>query len=103
VDTMYKLFIAALWNRAGHYIFALWFLLLLSFFFPRLISTVTDWMSTILHTWCGLGANLGCRSETCCTRLAEKKNAKKSPNNRHLRTIAQICRALSSQLRHYRQ
>jgi len=24
---------AALWNRAGHYIFALWFLLLSSFFF----------------------------------------------------------------------
>jgi len=23
------------------------------------------------HTWCGLSANLGCRSETCCTRLAE--------------------------------
>jgi len=44
------LFMAALWNRVGHYIFALWFLsfffisssffLLLSFFFflPRLIS-----------------------------------------------------------------
>ena len=38
---------AALYNRAGHYIFALWFLLLLSFF-PRLISAVADWMSTIL-------------------------------------------------------
>jgi len=23
------------------------------------------------HTWCGLSANLECRSETCCTRLAE--------------------------------
>ena len=42
---------AALCNRAGHYIFALWFLsifLLLSIFFPRLISAVGDWMSTIL-------------------------------------------------------
>jgi len=41
---------AALWNKAGHYIFILSFLLsifLLSFF-PRLISTVADWMSTIL-------------------------------------------------------
>ena len=59
----------ALWNRAGHYIFALWFLaffLLLSFFlFPRLFSAVGDWMST---TWCGLSANLECRSEMCCTR-----------------------------------
>jgi len=40
---------AALWNRAGHYIFALWFLsFFLSSFFPRLISAVGDWMSTIL-------------------------------------------------------
>jgi len=37
----------ALWNRADHYIFALWFLLLFSFF-PRLISAVADWMSAIL-------------------------------------------------------
>ena len=37
---------ATLWNRAGHYNFALWFL---SFFaFPRLFSAVGDWMSTIL-------------------------------------------------------
>jgi len=41
---------ATLWNRAGHYIFALWFLLSfnLSSFFPRLFSAVADWMSTIL-------------------------------------------------------
>ena len=38
---------AALCNRAGHYIFALWFLLS-SFFFSRLISAVGDWMCTIL-------------------------------------------------------
>ena len=42
------------------------------------------------HTWCGLIANLGCRSETCCTRLAgnagRKKIAKKSPSAHH-RTI----------------
>jgi len=64
----------AVCNRAGHYIFALWFLLS-SFFlvFPRLTLAVTDWMSTILHTWCGLSANfnLECRSEMCCTRLTE--------------------------------
>jgi len=40
---------AALYNRADHYIFALWFLLsFYLFFFPRLISAVGDWMSTIL-------------------------------------------------------
>ena len=39
---------AALRSRCGHYIFALWFLLLLLSFFPSLISTVADWMSDIL-------------------------------------------------------
>jgi len=39
----------ALCNRADHYIFILWFPLLLSFFFfPRLISAVADCMSAIL-------------------------------------------------------
>jgi len=40
-----RLIMATLWYRAGHNIFALWFL---SSFFPRLISAATDWMSTIL-------------------------------------------------------
>jgi len=69
----------ALWNRADHYIFALWFLLLLLLlllFFPRLIWAVAD--LSYFHTWCGLSANLGCRSETCCTRLAEIQDAKRS-------------------------
>jgi len=38
---------ATLCNRTGHYIFALWFLSY-SLFFPRLVSAVGDWMSTIL-------------------------------------------------------
>ena len=41
------LFMAALRSRCGHYIFSLLFLLLLSIFFPRLISAVADLMSTI--------------------------------------------------------
>ena len=53
-----------------------------------------------LHTWCGLSANLRCRSETCCTRLAGNAGCKKVAKNRHLGTIAQLCRAISSQLRH---
>ena len=28
------------------------------------------------HTWRGLSANLGCRSETCCRRLAENTGRK---------------------------
>ena len=44
------LVMVALCNRADHYIFMLWFVLsiFLSFFFPRLISAATDWISTIL-------------------------------------------------------
>ena len=52
------------------------------------------------HTRCGLSANLERRSEMCCTRLAENTGRKNSPKNRHLGTIAQQCRAISSQLRH---
>ena len=52
------------------------------------------------HTWCGLSANLGCRFETCCRRLAENTGHKKSPKNCHVGTIAQLRRAISSQLRH---
>jgi len=36
----------------------------------------------------------------CCTWLAENTGRKNYAKNRHLRTIAQICRAISSQLRH---
>jgi len=90
----------ALCNRADHYIFIM-FLLSSSLFFPRLISAVGDWMSTILPhmVWCGLSANLECRSEMCCTRLAENTGRKKVAKNRHLGTITQLCRAISSQLR----
>ena len=93
---------AALWNRADHCVFTLWFLSSSSFcfFFHCLFSAVRDWMSTILlhMVWCGLNANLECRSEMCCTRLTGNTERKNDPKN--LRTIAQICRAVSSQLRH---
>ena len=50
VPVVTYLFMVALCNRADHHIFILWFLLLSSSssFFPRLISAVGDWMSTIL-------------------------------------------------------
>jgi len=47
-SSSFLLFMAALRSRCGHYIFALWFLPSSSFFFPRLISAVAQWMSTIL-------------------------------------------------------
>jgi len=63
---------AALRSRCRHYIFA-----------PCLPH---------LHTWCGLSANLGCRSETCCTRLAENtgctKIAQNSPSAHHRTTLS---------------
>jgi len=97
-----SIFMAALWNRAGqgnlsHYNFILSFALLSSFFFssPNLSRRRLD-----VYTWYGLSANLGCRSETFCTRLAENTGRKKSPKIHHLCTIAQICPAMSSQLRH---
>ena len=48
------------------------------------------------YTWCGPSADLECRSQMCCMRLAGNAGPKNSP----LSTIAQLCRALSSQLRH---
>ena len=92
------LIMAALRRRCGRYSFVLWFLL--SFFLAY------SQLSRIgcpphFHTWCGLGANLGCRSETCCTRLAEytgrKKIAKNSPSGHHRTTLSGY---ISSQLRH---
>jgi len=44
---LHMLVMATLCNRAGHYIFILWFLLL-SILFPHLISAITDCMSATL-------------------------------------------------------
>ena len=67
------------------------------FFFPRLNSVVGDWMYTILrHMVWPYSANLECRSEMRCKRLAVHTGRKKSS----LGTIAQLCRAISSQRSH---
>jgi len=39
-------------------------------------------------------------SEMCCTRLAQNTGRKNDAKNRHLRTIAELCPAISSQRRH---
>ena len=69
-----------------------------SFFFssPNLSGHRLD----VYHTSTRLSANLECRSEMCCTRLAGNAGHKKLPKIRHLGTITQLCRAISSQLRH---
>jgi len=69
------------------------------FFSPNLSCCRLDSLP-YFHTWCGLSANLECSSETCCTLLTENTGCKKSPKICHLHTIAQFCRAISSQLRH---
>jgi len=89
------LFMAALRSRCGHYIFCPVF----SFFLFLSFSLVSSQPSQIgflpyFHTWCGLSANFRCRSETCCMRFAEIQDVK----NRNLRTIAQLCRAISTHL-----
>jgi len=60
------------------------------------------WSLPYFDTWCGLSANLECRSEMCCKRFAGNTGRKNDAKNHHLRlsTIAQLFRAISSQLRH---
>jgi len=72
-----RLIMTALCNRAGHYIFALWFLLLSVFFFLAYSQPSEIGCLPYFHTWCGLSANLGCRPETSCTLLAVNTGCKK--------------------------
>jgi len=92
---------AALWNRTSHYIFILWFFLSIVYlFFLAYSQPLQIGCLPYFHTWCRRSANLGCRSEPCCTWLAENAGCKKKSKIRHLGTIAQLCRGISSQLRH---
>ena len=74
------------------------------FFFLFFFLAYSQWLQIgcipYFHTWCGLSANLECRSEMCCKWLADNTGCKKSPKIRHLGTITQLCQAVSSQLRH---
>ena len=72
------------------------FLLLSSFIFLAQSQRSEIGCLPYFHTWCGLSANLECMSEMCCTMLAENTVRK----YRYFGTIAQICWAVSSQLRH---
>jgi len=91
---------AVLRSRCRHYIFALWFLLL-SFFFssPNLSGRKLDVYHTSTHgvalmrIW-----NAGLKCAAC--RSLEIQDVKMTQKNCYLRTIVQLCRAESSQLRH---
>ena len=65
------------------------------FFLPNPSGRRLDVYHTSTHR-VAFSANLECMSEKCCTRLAENAGRKKSPKIGHLRTIAQVCRAISS-------
>jgi len=84
---------AALHSRCGHYILQLLFLLFLAYSQRSEIGCLS-----YFHTWCGLSANLECRSEMCYTQLDANTGCKQSPKICHLRTVAQLCWAISSQL-----
>jgi len=65
---------AALWNRQAIIILPCGFIFLL-FSSPNLSGRRLNVYNTIPYirtkaTWCGLSANLECRSERCCARLA---------------------------------
>jgi len=66
----------------GHiYIFVLF---LLSILFPRRSQRSQIGCLPYFYTWRGLlSANLECRSEMCCTWLAENTEPKKSPSGHH--------------------
>ena len=64
------------------------FFFLSSFFFLAESQPSQIGCLPYFRTWYGLSANLRCRSETCCMRLAENTRRKKSSKNRHLGTIA---------------
>ena len=84
------------------YLFPVVSSIFLSSFFssPSLSSRRVDVYHTHVYTWCGPSANIECRSEMCCTRLPGNTGRKNDAKNHHLGTIAQLCRAESSQLRH---
>jgi len=94
------------------YVFLLWlpcvadaYIIFLSCFFffsifHCLISVSQIGYLPYFYTWCGCSANLECMSEMCCKRLAGNAGPKKPHKIHHLGTIAQLCRTISSQLRH---
>ena len=90
----HKIFMAVLWNRAGHYIFALWFLssfFLLSFFVAKSQRPQTGCLP-YFHTWCGPSAKIKmqllCRSKMCCMQLTGNRGCKKSPFWHHRTSLS---------------
>jgi len=86
-------FLAAMWNRAGHYIFALWLYLSSSSFLPRLISAIADWMYAILahmvwHLGCEFRMHVWNVLHAARWKYRMQKNAKNSPSGHHHTTLS---------------
>jgi len=72
-----------------------------SFFLTYSQRSQTGCLPVHFHSWCGRSANLECKSEICCTRVAEIQDAKITLKIAICAPLhAQLCRAISSQRRH---
>jgi len=93
-------FMAALRNRAGHYIFVLWFLLSFYLLFSSHILSRRrlDVYHTSTHGVALVRIYDAGLKRAACGSL--KMQDEKSPKLRHLRAIVQVCRAIFSQIRH---
>jgi len=73
---------------------AFYFHPVVSSFFPRLLSSVTDWMYTVgyFHTSCGLIVDIWNAGLKCAARgwlkIQDAKNAKNSPSAHHRTTLS---------------
>jgi len=75
-------------------------LLLSFFFFPRLFSAVAEWISTILLHMIWPLCEFRMQVWNVLHAARWKYRTQKLRKNRHLRTMAQLCQAICSQLRH---
>jgi len=89
----------ARFNRADHYIFVMVSIFLLLFFLTKSQRSETGYLP-YFHTWCGLSGNLGCRSEMCCTRLAENTGCKNLASLGHPCKFQRVSRLGSVTARH---
>jgi len=92
-----RVIMVALCNRADHYIFVLWFLSSSFFFFSsrNLSGRRLDVYYTSTY-----GVALVRISNACLKFTARCSLKIQDAKKRHFGTIAQLCRAVSSQLRH---
>jgi len=75
-------------------------IIIITFLFRRLIPAVTDWMSTILLHMVWPQCEFRMVLNVLHAAFWKRRTQKISPKICHLGTIPQLCRTISSQLRH---